>query len=177
MQAYLEAPHGRGAHRFGVVLPGAALRCACLLLRGLYTHAFEVSLILALGHLCLLVGTYEALAQLLYPLSRAQRAPLSRPQCRAAGALLCAPMWLAGVLFVLPEDPFGLYLATRLLLLASMAWGAVLFWQALPKLAVPAALRPPVCLAASGAYLCVHGLLFAVTGMLLTAVLWLRQVS
>ena len=170
---WLAAPHARRRHLLGVVMPATSVPALALLVRGVVSGALTAASILATSHLGVLLGTYEALAHSTRFLARTQRTPLSMSQCRALASLMCAPVWLSGSLYLLPEEPQTLFYTSRLLMAGSGVWGTALLWQALPKVGVTPTLRGPLWLSASGAHLAIYACLFACLGIAANCAIWL----
>ncbi len=173
LQDELAEPESPVALLTSVVLPLTAIRGLAVLVRSLFAGSVLAGLVLGAGNVVLQLGTWLGLGLVLPALARQFTVELSDRRAFALATLALTPMWLSGVLFLLPEDWFLAALWSRILAAAISLYGVAIFFRGLVVLDVPRQVRPALTAAAIGATAVLYLVLFAALGLTSNVILLL----
>lgn len=154
------------------VLPWAALRSIAFLARGLITKTVAVSVVLATGSWLLQCGTWLCLSLALPAVARTLKYHLSERHAMGLAAVTCAPLWLAGPLVVVPDEPPVWSYLSRLAVGLAASYGMILLARALTLLPMPRAALRPFVLASASAFALIYTVLFVLVGVAANVVLF-----
>lgn len=147
----------------GTALPLVAIRPAAVAVKSLALGNPTVAFVLGVSSLALQIGAWIGLVLLLPPIVRQFRGDLSPRQAMQLAVYASAPMWIAGVVYLLPEEPALVYAWSRALMVAAAIYGGYLLYVALGELAIPS--RHLVVGATAAAYVTLYMVLFALLGL------------
>ena len=174
LPGYLDAPRPIREVLVQVALPLILLRSWALLARGVVLREVAAGIVLAVGGLVLQLGAWIGLGVLLPRLLHPFEIHLGERQAFTLAAVMCAPLWLAGLFFAVPEDPVGLFVAARLAVLGVACYGLVILARALEHLSPRAEARHPAFMAVAAAFVVLYGVLFIIVGITATVILYVR---
>lgn len=152
------------------------LRSGAIVVRDTLMHLFWPGLVMATGSFILQAGTWAGLVYALPPLLRPYHISLSHRQAAVLATLLCGPVWIGGIAFILPEEPLVLLLLSRAVIVTCAVVGARLFEKALHGVHCEAPARLPAVASAAAAYAIVYLALFVVVGIAANIVLYVAKV-
>lgn len=172
--ALVRAPRGLLAERLraplsprlllvGTVLPLALVRPAAVLVRSIVTGHPVAGVVLGTGSVALQLGCWVALALALPPLAKQFGATIDERQGLLLATYASIPLWLAGVLYLVPEEPWSLFVWSRFLVSLAALYGLYLLTLGLEALAVNS--RRFIVGAATATYLMVYFVLFVLLGL------------
>jgi hypothetical protein len=147
------------------ITPLAAIRPVAVLLRSLVEGAPLPGVVLGLGSFALQIGTWLGLALVLPALARQFEAEIDDKRAFALVTYASLPLWVAGVLFLIPEDPALVWVWSRLLAALVAAWGLVIMHRGLVQLGVRDEARMPLVGGFGVAALVLYLVLFVVFGI------------
>ena len=130
-------------------LPLMTLRAAAVLLRSILFGALLPGIVLAIGSLALQIGVWLGLALVLPAIARQFHAEVKDRDAFALITFASVPMWLAGILFVAPEELWFFTIWSRLLVFAIALYGLYILARGLLLLGIDAKALPAL-LAATG---------------------------
>ena len=158
-----------------IVLPWCAIRPAATLVRAAWMESWTAGIILALAGGLVGVGTWLGLALALPTVCRPFGLHLPERHAMTVSTVICAPLWGAGVILGVPDEPRLLFYLSRLLVLGLASYGIVLLRRMLRLLNVSDAALAPTMVAVSGAYLVIYLLNFSVMGITAGITVWLLE--
>jgi hypothetical protein len=174
LPGYLDSPRPIRHVLVQVALPLILLRSWAILARALVLREVVAGLVLAAGSLLLQLGAWAGLGVLLPRLLHPFDIPLGERQAFTLATVICAPLWLAGVLFAVPEEPVALFVITRLGVLVGASYGFVILARALEHLSPDPDARSPAFMAVAAAYVVLYGVLFTLVGITANVILYVR---
>lgn len=157
----------------GFVVPLVAIRAVAVLLRALVEGAAFPGFLLAAGSFLLQIGTWLALSIVLTPLARQFNIEIDEHTSHGLMAYASVPLWIAGVLYLMPEDPTAIWLWSRGAVLLTASYGLYIFFEGARALGVEARQRAALTVAVGAAYVIVYGVLFALLGLSMFVILFL----
>lgn len=159
-----------------LVVPLALVRPLAIILRSWAQSAFVPGLVMAIAALCLQVLSWACFGWALVGLTRLWGYKTTERQAFALSTAVSAPLWLGGVLYLVPEEPPVLFAVCRLLVLLCGAWGVVMLAYApFAGTGQIATKRAALVALASATYAIIYTLFFVTTGLLATlATLYLQ---
>ena len=98
----------------GTVLPLVAIRPAAVLLRSIVTGHPIAGMVLGASSIVLQIGCWVSLAISLPALAKQFGATVGERQAWMLATYASAPLWLAGLLYLAPEDPWMIFFWSRL---------------------------------------------------------------
>jgi len=165
LEPRLKTPEAARHLLVATVSPLCALRALAVLLRSLLAGTPFVGLVLALGNFAMQVGAWLGLALVLPALARQFRVTLSEPVAFVLATYASVPLWLAGVFYVLPEDPWLVFVWSRAVVLAVALYGLIILDRGLLGLDLAGKLRSALVTGIAVASLTLYLLLFIVFGI------------
>ncbi len=147
------------------ITPLALIRPLAVLLRSLLGGAPLPGFVLGLGSFALQIGTWLGLALVLPTLARQFEAEIDDRRAFALTTYASMPLWVAGVLFLVPEDPALAFVWSRLLATLVSAWGLVIMHRGLVQIGVAQGARMPLLGGIGVAALVIYGVLFVLLGV------------
>ena len=145
--------------------PWAAVRPAAVLLRSLVAGTPLAGFVLGLGSFALQVGTWLGLALVLPALARQFHADIGERQAFTLATYASIPLWLAGVLFVVPEEPDLLFVWSRLLVMLVATFSLYITRLSLAALGVERRQQLPLLGVIAAAAILIHGTLYVLLGV------------
>ncbi|HET6346695.1 MAG TPA: hypothetical protein VFH51_17305 [Myxococcota bacterium] len=174
LPGYLDSPRPIRHVLVQVALPLILLRSWAILARAVVLREVVAGVVLAVGSLILQLGAWAGLGVLLPRLLHPFAIPLGERQAFTLATVICAPLWLAGILFAVPEEPVALFVITRLGVLVAASYGFVILARALEHLSSDPDARSPAFMAVAAAYVVLYGVLFTLVGLSATVILYVR---
>jgi hypothetical protein len=172
LPGYLDSPRPIRHVLVQVALPLILLRSWAILARGVVLREVVAGIVLAVGGLVLQLGAWVGLGMLLPRLLHPFAISIGERQAFTLATAICAPLWLAGVLFAVPEEPVALFVITRLGVLVAASYGFVILARALEHLSPDLDARSPAFMAVAAAYVVLYGVLFTLVGISATVILY-----
>ena len=148
------------------VTPWAAIRPAAVFLKSLFTNAVGAGIILGLGSFALQVGTWLGLSLVVPAIARQCQVSIDERRGFALITYASLPFWLAGALFIIPEEPALLYIWSRSLLALVAVFCIYLLRQGLVALEVEASARMPLLGGIAAAAVLIYGVLSVMMGIM-----------
>jgi hypothetical protein len=156
-----------------VALPLSAVAGVAVLIRSLLASSLLPGIVLGVGSVVLQLGCWLGLGLLLPALARQFKVELSNRDAFALATWALVPMWLAGVVLVVPEVGWMVTIWSRILLLIGSLYGLVIFYHGISALGAERPVRPPIVAAAGTATLVLYLVLSASLGLTSHLVLFL----
>ena len=147
------------------VTPLAAIRAIADFLRSSITGDPIVGLILGTGSFALQVGTWLGLSIALPALARQFHTQITERQAFVLSTYAMTPLWLAGFLHLVPEEPNFLFFWSRSLVAVVGASGLVIAHRGILALGVRRSMRMPLLGAIAGAAAVLYATLFVLLGI------------
>ena len=148
-----------------LVLPLVAIRSVAVLLRSSLMGAPFAGVVLGVGNFALQMATWLALALILPTLFREAKIDMTDDQAFGLASIACIPLWIGGIMYVFPEHVAWLYVWSRLVVLGTAAYGALLVWWSFDHFDVPAKSRAFLLGAFVVAAVVIYFVLFAPIGI------------
>lgn len=145
------------------VLPLIVIRPIAVLLRSVAGGRPVAGMVLGVSHLVLQLGCLIGLAVMLPTVVRQFRGQLSDKASVILSTYASVPLWVAGCLYLAPEEPVWLMLISRAAVIAMAAYGIYLLLVGLEEAEVQS--RQVVTGAVVGAYVTLYLVLFALLGV------------
>lgn len=145
------------------VLPLMVIRPIAVLLRSVVTGRPVTGMVLGMSHFVLQLGCLIGLAVILPTVVRQFRGELSDKASVILATYASVPLWIAGCLYLAPEEPVWLMFISRAAVIAMSAYGIYLLLVGLEEAEVPS--RQVVTGAVVGAYVTLYLVLFAMLGV------------
>ncbi len=164
LAARLAEPPALATQLFQLVLPAAAIGGVAMFTQSLLLSAPFTGLARGAGSLALQVGTWLMIGLALPSLARQFQASISERHALLVVAFASMPLWLACVLYAVPDTVPFLYYWSRMLIIAMGAYGVYITDRALLQLGVRE-LRLPLVASISVAYLALYVVLFTILGV------------
>ncbi|MBI3180368.1 MAG: hypothetical protein HYZ27_11945 [Deltaproteobacteria bacterium] len=165
LEPRLGEPQGPRELFSGVVAPLMAVRSVAVLVPSFIAGRPLVGVVLALGNFVLQLGTWLGLALVLPTLCRQAQVTLPERGAFALATYALVPLWLAGALYVLPEDPAFVWLWSRALVLAVASYGAFVMYRGLAVLGIAGKVRTALTLGVTVASVTLYFTLFILLGI------------
>lgn len=159
-----------------IVLPLCLIRPAMVVLRSVLSGHFLTGTVLALGSFVLLVGSWFAAGMLFPTLARQFNVSVGDRQAYVLVAGASTPLWLAGALYIIPEDPPFFFFWSRSLVLLIASYGLYIFFVGLVQLQVPKP-RLPLLAATAASYVVLYSVFFLLLGLMLHVVLLFLRIT
>ncbi|MBC7792682.1 MAG: YIP1 family protein, partial [Clostridia bacterium] len=121
-----------------LVLPLICIRPAAVLLRSVATGRPVAGVVLGMSHLVLQLGCLVGLAVVLPTIVRQFRGQLSDRASFVLSAYASVPLWIAGCLYLAPEESVWLLFASRAAVIAMATYGIYLLHVGLEEAEVQA---------------------------------------
>lgn len=172
LETALAAPPSPRALLLGTVTPLVAIRAVAVLVRSLVVGAALPGFVLGTGSFALQLGAWLGLALVMPAIARQFDAAIEEDQSFALATYASVPLWIAGLLYVVPEDPWFLFLWSRGLVLALGSYGLYIFRRGLVALQVERKTRTPMTAAVALSYATLYVLLFVLLGIAQHVVLY-----
>ncbi len=134
LASYVATPRAANDVWRTLAVPGAMLHALPILITATLHHAFVSGLPRAAAALLLQLLSYGGMLLVVQRLARSLSLPLNASMCRNVGTLVVAPMWLAGILGLLPEHHWPVVLTVVRAL--AYTYGPMLAYQAV-RLTLP----------------------------------------
>lgn len=163
MHRRLEAPPAWQHLVVTTILPLMAIRPVAVLLRSVAQGRPVAGMVLGASSLVLQLGCLVALAVVLPTVIRQFRGELSERRAFVLAAYASIPLWIAGCLYLVPEEPAWLLLASRAAVVVAASWGLYLLHVGLEEAEVHS--RQLIVGAVAGAYVTLYVVLFALLGL------------
>jgi hypothetical protein len=157
----------------GTVTPLAAVRGVAVLLRSVIAGSLLPGLVLGLGSFVLQLGVWLGLGLVLPALARQFGEEIDDRRGFALATYASIPMWLAGTLYVVPEDFWVLFLWSRGLVAIVSLGGLFILHHGFAVLEIHRKVRGPLLLGLSIAYLTAYVLLSVLVGIAAHIVLYI----
>lgn len=148
-----------------IVTPLVAIRALAVAVRSLISGTLLPGIVLGTGTLALQIGAWFGLGLVMPAIGRQFHAEVSDRQSFAIATYASVPLWLAGILYVVPEDPWFLFIWSRAVALLIGLLGLVLLRRSFSTLGVERKMRTPLAIATGGAYLTLYVFLSIVLGV------------
>lgn len=168
----LAGPLAPSALFVGTVTPLAAVRGVAVVLRSVIAGSLLPGVVLGLGSFVLQLGVWLGLGLVLPALARQFGEEIDDRRGFALATYASVPMWLAGVLYVIPEDFWLLFLWSRGLVLVISLFGLYILHRGFSVLEINRKVRGPLLLGLSIAYLTTYVLLSVLVGVAAHVVLY-----
>ncbi len=165
LERHIHEPQSPHTLLVAVAAPLIALRSLAVLAPSFIAGRPLVGVVLALGNFVLQLGTWLGLALVLPTLCRQAQVTLPERVAFVLATYASVPLWLAGALYVLPEDPAFVWLWSRALVLAVAVYGAFVISRGLAVLGVATKVRTALSLGAAVAAATLYFLLFILLGV------------
>jgi hypothetical protein len=143
-----------------------------VLLRSILAGSPMTGIVLGLGSLALQLGAWLGLGLVLPAVARQFKAELPDPQAFVLATYTSIPLWLAGLLYVVPEDPWLVFLWSRGLVLLVALYGLALMQRGFAVLEINRKIRTPLLASMGVAYFLLYILLFVLVGVAAHVVLF-----
>ena len=154
------------------VTPLAAIRGVAVLLRSVFAGSLLPGAVLGLGSFVLQLGVWLGLGLVLPALARQFGEEIDDRQGFALATYASIPMWLAGALYVVPEDYWIMFVWSRGLALAISLVGLFIMHRGFAALEINRKVRAPLLLGLSIAYLTAYVSLSVLVGVAAHIVLY-----
>jgi hypothetical protein len=165
LETALAAPLSPRELLLGTVTPLVAIRAVAVLVRSLIFGAALPGFVLGTGSFVLQLGAWLGLALVMPAIARQFDAELAENQSFALATYASVPLWLAGLLYVIPEDPWYIFLWSRGLVLAIGSYGLYILRRGLVALQIERKTRTPMTAAVALSYATLYLLLFILLGI------------
>jgi hypothetical protein len=156
----------------GTVTPLVAVRAVAVFVRSLFVGAALPGFVLGTGSFVLQLGTWLGLALVIPAIARQYSTEIEEHRSFALATYASLPLWLAGLLYVIPEDPWFLFLWSRVLALVVSLYGFYILRRGLVALNVERKVRTPITIAVAVGYATLYLLLFILLGIAQHVVLY-----
>ena len=154
------------------VLPWAAVRGLALVARGVIAKSVGVGIVLGVGGWFLQWLTWLGLSLALPPLARTLKYSLNERHAMGLAAVTCAPLFVAGILLAVPEEPAAPFYLSRVAVGLIAAYGVRLLRLAMTLLPIPQASIAPLWAASAGSFALIYGVFFVLVGVAANVVLF-----
>jgi hypothetical protein len=145
------------------ILPLIAIRPVAVLLRSVVQGRPVAGMVLGASSLVLQLGCLVALAVVLPTVIKQFRGELSEKRAFVLATYVSVPLWIAGCLYLAPEEPAWLLLASRAAVVIAASWGLYLLHVGLEEAEIQS--RQLIVGAVAGAYVTLYVVLFALLGV------------
>ena len=154
------------------VAPLAAIRPLAALVGSILVSAPLPGFVLALGYFAMQSGFWLILSLALPTLVRQFRGEITDRQAFALVSYASAPLWLAGIVYVVPEDPPIVFLWSRLIVGLLALYGLLIAHHGFVTLGVRRSMRLPLLTAFGIGAVTVYAILSTLIGVGATLVLF-----
>lgn len=168
----LVAPPAPRQLLLGTVTPLAAVRAVAVFIGSLILGAALPGFVIGTGSFVLQLGVWLGLALVMPAIARQFDAELGEDQSFALATYASVPLWIAGVLYVIPEDLWFLFLWSRALVLAVGLYGIYILRCGFVALSIDRKARTPITVAVAVGYGTLYLLLFVPIGVAQLIVLY-----
>ena len=148
-----------------VALPSAGLPALAILLKAAAIDMVGPGFVLGLGSLIVQLATWWGMALSIPWVAISCQVDLTKKQAPILATLVCAPLWFAGLLFVVPEEPAAVFLTSRVLLFLAAGYGVWLLFLATQPLALANPGRLPFVAGVSVNYLLIYPAVYLLIGL------------
>ncbi|MEE8408696.1 MAG: hypothetical protein V3T05_03745, partial [Myxococcota bacterium] len=148
-----------------IVTPLVAVGALAVLVRSLIAGTVLPGVVLGIGTLALQIGAWLGLALVMPAIAHQFHAEVSDRHSFAIATYASVPLWIAGLLYIVPEDPWFIFIWSRALVLLIALLGLVLLRRSFSSLGVERKIRTPLAIATGGAYFTLYVFLSIVFGV------------
>ncbi len=147
------------------VTPLAAIRPLAVGIRSLFAGSPLAGVVVGLGSYALQIGTWLGVALVLPALARQFHTVVDDRQAFVLTTYASTPFWIAGLLYLVPEEPAVLFLWSRLLVGLAALFSLFLVRQGLVAAGVRRKVLMPLLGSVAVAAFLIYGLLFVLLGI------------
>ena len=165
LERRLEAPAAASVLFLSVVTPLASLRPLAVLVRSVLTGTPLVGFVLGIGAFALQVGTWLGIALVIPTLARQFKCEIDERTSFTLTTFALMPLWTAGILYVVPEEPALIFWWSRLVVAAVACYGVLITYRGVQTLKIHRRVRMPLVAAIAGTGAVIYGLLFLLLGI------------
>lgn len=171
--AHLRAPPSPRRLFAELVAPLAAIRSLAELSSSLLVDEPFVGVVVGVSSFVLQIGAWLALTRLLPALAHQLRLELNHTQARLLATYASVPLWLAGVLYAVPEAPAATHQLSRVAVFLLALLGASIVHRGLRALGWDTPARSALTFGTGFTYTAIYGLLTFVLGVAASVILYL----
>ncbi len=147
------------------VAPLAAINCIAVFVRSLIVESLLAGFILGIGTFALQLGVWLSLAIILPAIARQFHTTIEDDHSFALATYASVPMWLATILFVIPDDYWLVSLWARLAIFGVSTFGLFILQRGFVVLDVRPDVRTPLLVSIAVAYAAGYALLSMLVGL------------
>lgn len=148
-----------------VVSPLASIRAVAVLLRSVVVGSTVSGVVLGLGSFMLQIGTWFAVCLILPTLARQFNETVDERQAFALTTYASVPLWVAGLLYTVPEELSVVFVWSRLAVLLVALYGLYVMYVGLALVEIQQKARLPLLGTIALAYLIIYAVLFTLLGI------------